>query len=172
MAIFGAQVFTSPTNPVNFDGGRVLGSNSAVFTAGDPVTIDASGTLIVTTATTPIYGVVQKTQTMSSTNATVAFVRPVCIPVDQNYEFLMGTNADLTNTGATTSVGTFYKLTGTTGAVLVDVTSGAMTGVARVVVCTKVDPQYLGGTGAGSGLRQGLFKFVRVTNPLDGVLGV
>ncbi len=166
--LYGATVQTSPVNPVNFDGGRVVGSNSAVFTANDPVTIDASGTLIVSTATTPIYGVIQKTQTMTSTNATVAKVLPVCIPVDQSYEFLMGTNSDL----AITSVGTFYKLTGTTGVVQVDVTSGAMTGVARVVVCTQVDPNAVGGTGAGSGLRQGLFKFVRVTNPLDGILGV
>ena len=164
MALYGAQVFTSPTNPVNYDGGRVVGSNSAVFTANDPVTIDASGTLIVTTAVTPVYGVVQKTQTMSSSNATVAKVKPVCIPADQNYEFLMGTNADLTDP---TSVGTYYKLSGTTGAVVVDVTSGAQTTTNRVVVCTKVDPQNKGGSGAGSGLREGLFKFVKTTNFTD-----
>lgn len=168
MALYGAKIFTSPTNPTNTDGGRVYGSNSAVFTANDPVTIDASGTLIVTTATTPVYGVVLKTQTMSSTNVTVAKVKPLVFPIDQQYEFLMGSNADM----SATAVGTFYKLTGTTGAVQVDVASGAMTGVARVVVLTKFDPQNKGGTGADSGAREGLFKFVRVTNPWDGVLGV
>lgn len=161
--LYGAVIDTSPTNPINFDGGRVVGSNSAVFTHDDPVTIDASGTLIVTTATTPVYGIVQKTQTMSSTNATVAKVLPVCIPIDQDYEFLMGTNADL----AITSVGTYYKLTGATGLVQVDVTSGAQTTTNRVVVCTQVDPNAVGGTGSGSGLRQGLFKFVKLSNMRD-----
>ena len=102
-------------------------------------------------------------------NETVAKVKPLCFPVDQNYEVLMGTNADLS---PLTSVGQFYKLTGTTGIQQVDVTSGAMTGVARVVVSTGVAPSGFGGTGSGSGLRQGLFKFVRVTNPWDGSLGV
>lgn len=147
----------------NTDGGRVLGSNSAVFTSNDPVTIDASGTLIVATATTPVYGVVLTTQTMTSTNATVALVKPNCFTVEQEYEFLMGTNADLT----ATSVGTYYKLTGATGAVQVDVTSGAQTTTSRIVVCTEVDPNAVGGTGANSGARQGLFKFVKVFDIRD-----
>lgn len=168
--LYGAQITTSPNNPTNTDGGRVIGDNSEVFTANDVVTIEVgSGTLAVALDVSAVYGIVLRTQTMASDNETVAKVKPLCFPVDQNYEVLMGTNADLS---PLTSVGQFYKLTGTTGIQQVDVTGGAMTGVARVVVCTGVDPSGFGGTGAGSGLRQGLFKFVRVTNPLDGVLGV
>lgn len=157
--IYGAKVQTSPTKEVNYDGGRVLGKNSEVFTSGDLVTI-ASGLLDVAAATDTIYGVVVKTQTMASDNQTVAQVKPSVIVPDQSYEFLMGTNLDL----AATDVGTYYKITGTTGAMLVDVSSGAMTGASRIVECTKVDPNNVGGTGAGSGARQGLFRFVKTFN--------
>lgn len=166
--LFGARCVTSPNNPTNTDGGRAIGNNSEVFTANDVVTL-SGGQVQVAGATDAVYGVALKTQTMTANNETVAKVTPYVFPIDQNYEYMMGTNADLS---PLTSIGVFYKLTGTTGIQQVDVTGGAMTGVARVVVCTKVDPNGDGGTGAGSGLRVGLFKFVRVTNPLDGVLGV
>ena len=167
MSLFGATVAKSPTKETNTDGGRVIGSNSQVFTAGDPVTIDAQGYLAVQTAvttTSPVYGVVLTTQTMSATNvSTVPPVKPICFTVEQEYEFLMGTNADLTGS----NIGVYYKLTGATGAVQVDVTSGAQTSTSRVVVCTEVDPNALGGTGANSGARQGLFKFVKVFDIRD-----
>ena len=160
--LYGATVFESPNNPVNYDGGKVIGDNSEAFTTGDPVTIESGGTLAVAGTTNSVYGVVQKTQTMASDNETVAKVKPVCIPTDMDYQWLMGTNADLS---PLTSLGVYYKLTtATTGAVQVDVTSGAQTTSNRVVVCTAVDPNALGGTGSGSGLRQGLFKFVKVSN--------
>lgn len=167
--LYGAQLTTSPNNPTNTDGGRVIGKNSEVFTANDVCGLDNTNGLFVATAVAAVYGVVLKTQTMASDNQTVAKVKPMCFPIDQSYEWLMGTNSDLS---PLTSVGQFYKLTGTTGIQQVDVSGGAMTGVARVVVCTEVDPNGFGGTGSGSGLRQGLFKFVRVTDPLDGTLGV
>lgn len=158
--IYGAKLFTSPNNPVNYDGGRVIGQNSQQFTSGDPVTI-TSGVLDVAGTTDTIYGIVVKSQTMASDNETVGLVKPSVLVPDQSYEFLMGTNSDL----SALSVGTFYKLTtGTSGAVQVDVASGATTGLSRVVVCTKVDPQNLGGTGSGSGLRQGLFRIVKPFN--------
>lgn len=158
--IYGAEIYKSPTKEVNADR-SVIGKNSTVFTANDPVSIDASHGLIVTTATTSVIGVVEKTATMTSDNETVAMVKPAFAPIDQDTEFLMGTNADLS---PLTSVGAYYKLTGTTGAVQVDVTSGVQTGSSRVVLCTKVDPLNEGGSGSGSGLRQGLFKFVKVYN--------
>lgn len=161
--LYGAQLFTSPVNGNNYDGGRVIGKNSEVFNSGDPVTITA-GFLLVAGTTDPIYGIVVADGTMTSDNQTVAKVKPYVQVPDLSYEFLMGTNADL----AATSVGTYYKLTAaTTGAVQVDVTSGAMTGTARVVECTKVDPNNEGGTGAGSGLRQGLFRIVKPFNILQ-----
>jgi len=99
---------------------------------------------------------------MASNNETVAKVQPVYTPISQDYEFMMGTNADLS---AITSIGAYYKLVaGGTGAQQVDVNAGVQTTSNRVVVCTGVDPQGLGGTGSGSGLRMGLFKFVKVYN--------
>jgi hypothetical protein len=163
--IYGAELNKTPDGKgaVNFDGGKVIGKNSEAFTAGDPVTI-ASGLLVVAGTTDTIYGIVQKTQTMASNNQTVDKVKPVVLVPDLGYQFLMGTNSDL----AATNVGTYYKLTAaTTGAVQVDVSAGAMTGTARVVECTAVDPFNEGGTGSGSGLRQGLFRFVKVTNAQD-----
>ncbi len=61
-----------------------------------------------------------------------------------------------------TDVGTYYKLTAnTTGTVQVDVANGAQTTTSRVVMIKSVDPQGIGGTGAGSGLRQCVVVFVK-----------
>lgn len=158
--IYGAELFKSPTKEANYTHNSI-GTNSTVFTANDPVTI-SSGLLVVAGTTNTVAGINAKTQTMASDNQTVAKVTPSYIPVDQDMEFLMGTNSDLS---ATTSIGVYYKLTtATTNTVQVDVTSGAQSTGSRVVVCTGVDPLNEGGTGSGSGLRQGLFKFVKVLN--------
>lgn len=163
--IYGGQVISSPANGVNFDGGQVIGKNSEAFTAGDPVTIDASHGLAVAGTTDKVYGFVQKTQTMTSDNETVAKVKPVVLVPDLSYEFLMGCNSDL---DPLTSVGAYYKLTAaTTGVVQVDVTSGVQTTTSRIVECTGVDPLHEGGTGAGSGLRKGKFRLVKVFNLQD-----
>ena len=160
VTIYGANMFGTPVNGVNYDGGRVIGANSTTFTQGDPVSINGSGFLVVESSNSAIYGVVVATSTTTSSNQTVAKVTPYVQPVDLDYEWLMGTNSDLTQA----SIGVYYQLTGTTGAVLVDVATGAVTGTLRQVVCTGVDPNTLGGTGTGSGARQGLFKFVKITN--------
>lgn len=163
--IYGGEIITSPVNGANFDGGQVIGKNSEVFTQNDPVTIDASHGLKVAGTTDKVYGFIQKTQTMASTNETVAKVKPSVLVPDLSYEFLMGTNADL---DPLTSPGAYYKLTtATTGAVQVDVTSGVQTTTNRVVECTGVDPLNEGGTGSGSGLRQGKFRLVKVFNLQD-----
>ena len=159
--LYGASLAKAPVMSDNYDGGRVIGKNSEVFTAGDVATIDASNGLKVAGATDAVYGIVAATQTMTASNQTVALVKPQCLEIDQDYEFLMGCNADLV---ALTSVGAYYKLTGTTGIQQVDVSSGVQTTTSRVVMCTEVDPFQVGGTGSGSGLRQGLFKFVKVFN--------
>ncbi len=165
--LYGAQVATSPNNPTNTDGGRVIGDNSEVFTANDIVTIEVgSGTLVVAGASSDIYGVVLKTQTMGASNETVQpIIKPICFVADQSYEWIMGTNVDL---DPLASLGQYYAITGTTGIQQVDVSGGAMTGTARQVICTAVDPNQLGGTGSGSGLRQGLFKFVKVSDFTQG----
>lgn len=154
MAQYGFKVFTTPTNPINYTY-RSIGTNSAEFTDGDPVT-EASGLLAVAGTTDQVVGVVVKSQTMASDNQTVDQVKPAFIPVDQDYEFLAGTNSNLS---LTASPGVFYKLTtATTGTVQVDVGSGAQTTSSRVVVCTGVDPLHTGD------LAVGLFKFVKVFN--------
>lgn len=158
--LYGAQ----PWNPnddeldLNFD---AIGKNSEAFTNYDPVTY-SSGVLIVSGTTLAVAGVVGQTVTMSSTNAgtTGAQVQPGYFPVSEDTYFLMGTNADLT--GNATDVGTYYKLTAnTTGTVQVDVTSGVQTTTSRVVMIKSVDPQKIGGSGAGSGLRQCVVVFVK-----------
>ena len=157
MALFGASVFQENRNEsdIQYD---AIGKNSEVITRGDPLTI-SSGLLAVASATSVIVGVAVKTATMASDNQTVAKVTPGYVPANLDTTFLMGTNADLT--GNATDGGTYYKLTGTTGAVLVDVTSGVQTTTSRIVEIVQVDPRGLGGSGAGSGLRECLVKFVK-----------
>lgn len=162
---YGATVFHSPTKETNTDGGIVIGKNSEVFTAADLTTIDHTNGLKVAGAADDIYGVVLKTQTMGASNQTVNLVTPMCFVADQSYQWLMGTNADLS---PLTSVGQYYAITGTTGIQQVDVSGGAVTGASRQVICTAVDPNALGGTGSGSGVRQGLFQFVKITNFTQG----
>ena len=152
---------TSPTNAADYDHNGI-GKNSEVFAIGDVLTMDASHGLKVAGATDSVMGISATSATMASNNETVAKVTPSYTPINQDYEFLMGTNADLS---ALTSIGAYYKLVaGGTGAQQVDVNAGVQTTSNRVVICTGVDPQGLGGTGSGSGLRQGLFKFVKVFN--------
>jgi len=158
--IYGAELYKSPTNEVNY-ADNILGKNSEVFTQGDPVSISSGVLAVIPNGTFAVVGIVAKTATMTSTNVTVAGVKPLYIPLDQDYVWLMGTNYDLTGG---TSEGIYYELTGTTGAVQVDVSTGATTLGSRVVMCVAVDPFNEGGSGSGSGLRQGLFKFVKPAN--------
>lgn len=163
--LYGAQ----PWNPndeeldLNYD---AIGKNSEVFTLGDPVTY-ASGALLVAGTTNAIAGVVAQTVTMTSTNGTVAKVQPGYIPASEDTVFLMGTNSDLTSNFI--DPGTFYKLTGTTGVVQVDVASGVQTTTSRNVMIKQVDPQGIGGSGSGSGLRQCLVVFVKKFTDVAGV---
>lgn len=157
VSIFGAQLWQEGRNEsdLRYD---TIGKNSEVIAANDPLQI-ASGLLSVSGATTTVVGVAAGAATMASTNQTVAKITPAYLPISDSTIFLMGTNADLT--GNATDGGTYYKLTGTTGAVLVDVTSGVQTTTSRVVEIVKVDPMNLGGTGAGSGVRTCLVRFVK-----------
>jgi hypothetical protein len=164
--LYGAQ----PWNPndeeldLNYD---AIGKNSEAFTVYDPVTY-SSGKLVVAGTTNGVAGVVAQTVTMTSTNETVAKVQPGYVPVSEDTVFLMGTNSDLT--GNATDVGTFYKLTAaTTGTVQVDVANGVQTTTNRVVMIKQVDPQNIGGTGSGSGLRQALVVFVKKYTDVAGV---
>ena len=137
----------------------VIGKNSEVFTEGDLVTTTGAAGLKVAAAGEAVIGVKAGDQTMSATNATVALVYPTVITLDQDMEFEMTTNSDLS---ALVSPGSSYNITGATGAQVVDVAGGIQTGATAIVTCTKVDPNKVGGTGVGSGLRTGLFKITKV----------
>lgn len=153
--LYGARLWNTGGNSANYRG-DVLGKNSEVFASGDLVQL-TSGLLNVGTVT--CVGVVAKTATMTSTNQTVAKVSPLIIPVTEDTIFLMGTNSDLT--GNATDAGTYYPVTGATGAQQVNVSAGVVTGAARTVEIVKVDPENIGGTGSGSGLRRCLVRIVK-----------
>jgi len=166
--IYGATVYNASQDGVNFNQ-DIIGKNSEAFTTGDPVTY-SSGLLVVAGTTNGIAGIAVKTATMSGSNAGTSGARekPLYIPVDEDTVFLMGTNSDLT--GNATDVGTYYKLTAnTTGTVQVDVANSAQTTTSRVVMIKEVDPLQVGGTGAGSGLRQCLVVFVKKFTDVAGV---
>ena len=161
--LFGAKVWKTANNESNLSQ-DIIGKNSVVFTAGDTVGFE-SGLMDLASTTDTVDGVVAKTVTMASDNQTVAKVQPEYYTVDESTEYLMGTNADLT--GNATDVGTYYKLAGATGAIVVDVTSGAQTTTSRNVMIKKVDPRGIGGTGSGSGLRECSVIFVRKRTWID-----
>ncbi len=161
--IYGASLYKSAGNEadIQYD---VIGKNSEAFTVGDPLTI-TSGALLVAGTTDPVVGIATKTVTMASNNQTVAKVTPGYIPIKSDDIYLMGCNTDLT--GNTTDGGTYYKLiSAATGAMQVN-TAGVQTTTSRVVEIVEVDPQNIGGSGSGSGLRQALVRFVKT--PYTGI---
>ena len=123
--IFGATVWQSTTNPVNYRTGAA-GKNSEVITSGDPLTVASGVIKVVSAATDPIIGVAAKTQTMGSANQTIniSTVYPLYTPADENVTFLMGCNTALT--GNSTDVGKYFGLTGSTGAVQVNVSGSGL----------------------------------------------
>lgn len=158
--LYGFALYESPTNPAN-EYYPQIGKNSEAFTLGDPVVNDAThGAKVMSGATLAVLGIAAKTVTMASTNETVALVKVPLIPVDQDYTFLAGTNADM---ATLTTVGLAFQIANSvTGQALVDISSGDKSATsAAVVVCLGVDPRQLGGTGIGSGAREGLFKFIK-----------
>jgi hypothetical protein len=155
--LYGASLFRSDDNSqhAEYD---IIGKNSVVFTAGDPV-YNSSGVLDVAGTTTGVLGIAMKTQTMASNNQTVAKVTPGYIPIRSQDLYLMGTTSDMT--GNATDGGTYYKLTAATTATVQVDSSGATTGASRVVEIVEVDPFNIGGTGASSGLRQVVVRFIK-----------
>lgn len=154
-ALTGAVVYKAGSNGAYYES-DAFGKNSEVFASGDLVGLSAGLLLVSTNA---VVGVVAKTATMTSTNATVAKVQPLFIPVTDDTLFLMGTNSDLTGNG--TDAGTYYSVAGATGAQKVDVTKGVVTGALRTVEIVEVDPRSIGGTGAGSGVREVVVRILK-----------
>lgn len=154
MATLIPSVSKEPQNGSNLSY-DAFGKNSEVFAVGDIVCLSTG---VIKVGTVAVIGIAAKTQTMSSTNQTVAKVTPGYVPATDQTIFSMSTNSDLTGNG--TDAGTYYSVTGGTGAQLVDVTKGVTTGANRCVEIVEVDPFGIGGTGSGSGLRQVLVRFV------------
>ena len=142
----------------------IIGNNSEDFDTGDPVSANSTGELIVYTGSLSIAGVAVKDVTLASDNETVGKVTPAYIP-SEDHAWLMGTNSDLTDNA--TDYGKYYKLTGASGLVQVDVTSGVQTDNNRQVMIVKVDPRAIGGTGSASGVREVLVKFVKQLDRID-----
>jgi hypothetical protein len=153
--LYGARLWQSDGNEpeLRYD---ALGKNSEVFAQNDIVSFSAGEILVATTA---IVGVVVKTDTMTATNTTVAKVYPGFIPIYDDQLWLMGTNSDLSNNH--TNAGTYYTITGATGAQQVKVSVGVTTTTDRVVEIVKVDPYNEGGSGAGSGLRKCVVRILK-----------
>jgi len=158
MLVYGLSLASSPTNEDNIEY-DVIGTNSAAFTVGDPITI-ASNLALVAGNSDSIIGFAVKTQTMTSTNNGTANVAPGYHPIQTNDLYLMGSNTDLTSTAA--NFGAYCALTAnTTGTVQVNSANLAQTGANRVVTIVAVDPFNEGGTGSGSGLRTLLVRVVK-----------
>ena len=58
----------------------VIGVNSQAFATADPIFIDTSGWLTVVTTSSKVLGFSKDNRTMSSTNQTVAAVKPLYTP--------------------------------------------------------------------------------------------
>ena len=158
MLVYGLSLAEATTMDDNFEY-DVLGTNSAAFTLGDPITV-ASNLALVAGNSDAVIGFAVKTQTMTSTNVGTANVQPGYHPIQENELYLMGTNTDLTSTAA--NFGQYCNLTAnTTGTVQVNASNLARTGADRVVQIVTVDPFNEGGTGAGSGLRTVLVRVVK-----------
>ena len=143
----------------------IIANNSEDLDTGDPVSINTTNELVIQSGTLAVVGVAVKDATATSDNETVAKVRPAFIP-SEDHVWLMGTNSDLTDNA--TDYGKYYRLTGASGLVQVDVTTGVQTNNERLVMIVKVDPRGIGGTGSGSGVREVLVKFVKQLDRIDG----
>ncbi len=149
---------SSPTNESNLEY-DIVGTNSAAFTVGDPITV-ASNLALVAGNSDTIIGFAAKTQTMAANNVGTVNVAPGYHPIQTNDLYLMGTNTDLTSTQI--NFGDYCSLTAnTTGIVQVNASNIARTGSDRVVSIVVVDPFNEGGSGAGSGLRTVLVRVVK-----------
>lgn len=169
--IYGFQLYRTPQNGTNeyYVG---PGANSQVFTYGDPVYATSTvGLLVETVSSQTCIGISAKTVTMASTNTTVAKVKVPLIPIDESYIFLAGTTSDLTQSAVGALMALDYS--GATGLIQVNPTQISVGQIvspagqyATLVECLAFDPYGSGDTGAGSGARQGLFKFVKITPSL------
>lgn len=105
----GAGVIASP-----------IAKNSEVFSKADPVSIDSDGYLIVSTAGAKVYGYAMEDFTAASDNQTVAKKSPkVCDP--RRVRMVYTSDQACTQT----DIGAYADLTGTTGAIQMNLAAGS-----------------------------------------------
>lgn len=98
----------------------VIAANSTTFSKADPLTINASGFLIVATAGTKIIGFSLEDVTTTSTNQTVAMYCPQYVKAQG---VVMAFTAD--QAAVQGDVGGYADLSGTTGAIQINLATGA-----------------------------------------------
>jgi hypothetical protein len=156
MATVGFQVWGEQGNASNerYD---TYCATTTTFSVGDTLGI-SSGKLVLGVASSGVLvGVCAKAQASTSTATTVL----PYIPITDTTIFFATTNLDLTGDG--TDGGTYYAVSGTTGAQVVDVSSNTTTTTARQIEIVKVDPNGKGGSGSGSGLRECLVRIIKTS---------
>ena len=147
MAIYGASLMKSPTNETNF--AYETATTSLTTVVGDLLSLSSGLLILGTSAPTRIVGICSQAVTTAVAGTKLAYT-----PIDQDYEFLMGSSSALTQA----AVGQYAKLTGTTGAMQVDQGTLNAAPAGLQVVITKIDPLNEGD------LSKCLVKFVDVTN--------
>lgn len=134
-------------------GTPIIMNNSEVFAYADPVSIDASGHLIVATAGVKVIGYCLEAKTAASDNETVA---------KKTVQYLEAPGVEMVYTSDTactqTDVGAYADLTGTTGAIEINLLAGTtgqflvkafdpeVDGDTDLVVVEVAEPQHLGFT--------------------------
>lgn len=129
----------------------VIGKNSEQFSKADPVTIDSDGFLTVATAGDKIIGWCTEDVTMASDNQTVAKYKPEYVIASGQLMVISG-DQDLTQT----DVGAYADISGTTGAIAVNLVAGTSGQLfvwgsdpdqdAGEIVVSVAEPQELGFT--------------------------
>jgi len=147
MAIYGASLMKSPTKEVNF--AYETATTSLTTVVGDLLSLSSGLLILATNAPTRIVGICAQAVTSAAAGAKLAYT-----PIDQDYEFLMGSDSALTQA----AVGQYTKLTGSTGAMQVAQGSLNASPAGLQVVITKIDPLNEGDN------TKCLVKFVDVTN--------
>lgn len=97
-----------------------IAKNSEVFAKADPVSIDSDGWLIVSTAGAKVLGYSTEAFTAASDNQTVAKKFPKCVDVRKCQMVYTSDQACVQ-----TDIGAYADLTGTTGAIQMNLSAGA-----------------------------------------------
>lgn len=147
--MYGAQFPRTniPVKPL----GYAVGTNSTQFTKGDILEKNSGFLKVVNGGTDILIGISDYSGTMASDNQTVAKQEVPYIPADRDFLFEM----DFDNDAAAADQGSYFTITGATGAQQVSYASKSAT-VGQVVL-EKLDPR-----GEGS-VRRGLFRFAKTS---------